>query len=229
MEMKDKRNVTLICIIVAAVLSLLFLVVDVNPTYIIAYLFALAGVVSVERCTYMALDRQESYPWIMALPRQAILYLVIELAFSAVVVSPDQLGVWHMMPEWFVIVHAALFAIFIVRVLMMRGAAERIEENGAVTKQETLFIKTLQIDADMLAEQAGDRAAKAQLKQFADSVRYSNLMSNDALVALETEIEKKVIDLKMAVANHETDKVGSLVKEASLLLTERNKKCMLLK
>ena len=76
---------------------------------------------------------------------------------------------------------------------------------------------------EMLAENETDAETKAELKKLAEKVRFSDPMSHEMLSELESRISAKVEEMKTA-----TDKKG-LVAEVTTLLTERNKKCKILK
>ncbi|MEG1845217.1 MAG: hypothetical protein RR296_13345, partial [Clostridia bacterium] len=98
----------------------------------------------------------------------------------------------------------------------------RIEEK---VQQKTSFFAELQVDVDVLAESQTDSEAKAVLAALSEKIRYSDMMSAEALLPIEEEIAAKVVLLKMA------DKAALMVlsKEIELLLLERNKRCKMLK
>ena len=75
----------------------------------------------------------------------------------------------------------------------------------------------------MLAETETDAETKAALKKLAEKVRFSDPMSHEMLGELESRISAKVEEMKTA-----TDK-KALIEEVATLLTERNKKCKILK
>ena len=103
---------------------------------------------------------------------------------------------------------------------LRRSIHNRVEEK---IKIKRAFIQFLQTDIEMLAESETDTETKAELKKLAEKVRFSDPMSHEMLGELESRISAKVEEMKTA-----TDKKG-LIAEINILLTERNKKCKILK
>ena len=54
-------------------------------------------------------------------------------------------------------------------------------------------------------------------------------MSNDALSAVESQITIAFAAFSDAVKMNDVDKVAEIAKDISILISDRNKKCMLLK
>lgn len=228
--MNDKKTITLIAIILAVVASLLFLVVrPITTGFLIGYGFALFGIGGLWLCTSTVLERKGSYPWIAALPIAALTYLIIEILVSAVFVLLAQLGIWTLPAAWFILIHAIILAIFAIRILMLLSGARHIDARGEAVQQKVLFIRSMQVDVEMLAAQATNEELKAALLKLAEKIRYSDPMSLVGLAALETKLEEKIIDLKLAVSKGETGQAFGILQDAGLLLEERNKKSKLLK
>ena len=147
-----------------------------------------------------------------------ITYLIIQLiAFALFMIFPT-------LPVWLaVVVCAIILAISaLCAIAGQAGANEinRVEEN---IKVKRAFIQFLQVDIEMLAEAETDTETKAALSKLAEKVRFSDPMSHKMLGELESRISAKVEEMKTA-----TDKKG-LIAEVTTLLTERNKKCKILK
>lgn len=228
--MNNKNTITLIAIILAVVLSLLFLVVrPITTNFLLGYFFALFGIGGLWLCTSLGLERKGSYPWIAALPIAALTYLVIEALASVVVVVPAQLGIWILPAAWFFLLHAIILAIFAIRILMLLSGTRNIDARGEAVQQKVLFIRSMQVEVEMLATQATDDGLKKVLIGFAEKIRYSDPMSHSGLAALETKLEEKVVDLKLAVSKGETEQSSAIIRDADSLLEERNKKSKLLK
>ena len=79
------------------------------------------------------------------------------------------------------------------------------------------------LTVEMLAEIEQDADTKKALEQLAEKIRFSDPMSSEQLLALESSIASKVEALKTAANKME------LISELNSLLIERNKKCKLLK
>ena len=147
-----------------------------------------------------------------------ITYLIIQLiAFAVFMIFPT-------LPVWVaVVVCAVILAISALCVIAGQAGANEINRVEEKIKVKRAFIQFLQTDIEMLAETETDAETKAALKKLAEKVRFSDPMSHKMLGELESRISAKVEEMKTA-----TDKKG-LIAEVTTLLTERNKKCKILK
>ena len=147
-----------------------------------------------------------------------ITYLIIQLiAFAVVMVFPT-------LPAWLaVIVCVIILAISALCAIAGQVGANEIKRVEEKNKVKRAFIQFLQTDIEMLVEEETDVETKAELKKLAEKVRFSDPMSHEMLAELESRICAKVEEIKTA-----TDKKG-LIAEVTTLLTERNKKCKILK
>ena len=147
-----------------------------------------------------------------------ITYLIIQLiAFTIFMILPT-------IPVWVaIVVCAIIIAIFALCAIAGQAGANEINRVEEKIKVKRAFIQFLQVDIEMIAESETDAETKAALKKLAEKVRFSDPMSHEMLVELESRICAKVEEIKMA-----TDK-KILIEEVATLLTERNKKCKILK
>lgn len=147
-----------------------------------------------------------------------ITYLIIQLiAFAVFMIFPT-------LPVWLaVIVCAIILATSALCIIAGQAGANEINRVEEKIKIKRAFIQFLQTDIEMLAESETDTETKAELKKLAEKVRFSDPMSHEMLGELESRISAKVEEMKTA-----TDKKG-LIAEINILLTERNKKCKILK
>ena len=147
-----------------------------------------------------------------------ITYLIIQLiAFAVFMIFPT-------LPAWLaVVVCAIILTISALCAIAGQTGANEISRVEEKIKVKRAFIQFLQTDIEMLIEAEADAETKAELKKLAEKVRFSDPMSHEMLGELESRISAKVEEMKAA-----TDKKG-LVAEVTTLLTERNKKCKILK
>ena len=147
-----------------------------------------------------------------------IAYLVIQLiAFAVFMLFPTA-------PSWLAVIVCtiilAFFALCTIAGQVGAGEIARVDER---VQSKRYFIQSLQIDIELLAEREADGKTKAALQKLAEAVRYSDPMSHEMLGELESRITAKVEEMKNAA-----DK-KVLIREIEILLTERNKKCKILK
>ena len=147
-----------------------------------------------------------------------ITYLIIQLiAFAVFMIFPT-------LPVWLaVIVCAIILATSALCIIAGQAGANEINRVEEKIKIKRAFIQFLQTDIEMLAESETDTETKAELKKLAEKVRFSDPMSHEMLGELESRISAKVEEMKIS-----SNKIF-LIGEIDLLLTERNKKCRILK
>ena len=145
-------------------------------------------------------------------------YLIIQLiAFAIIMILPT-------LPVWLaVVVCTIILAISALCAIAGQAGANEINRVEEKNKVKRAFIQILQTDIEMLAETETDSETKIALKKLAEKVRFSDPMSHEILGELESRISSKVEGMKIA-----TDK-KDLIAEVTTLLTERNKKCKILK
>lgn len=147
-----------------------------------------------------------------------IVYLVLQLiAFAVFMIFP-------LIPSWIVIIACALI-LGISAICLISADAARAEINRAEEKvnRKVFYIRELQADVEMLAEQEQNPEIKTELKKLAEKIRYSDPMSNEVLADIEAKIKEKAVELKTA------DQKSERITELDLLLNERNKKAKILK
>ena len=147
-----------------------------------------------------------------------IVYLAFQLiAFAVFMAFPVILS-------WIAVIICALIlgisAICLISADAARGEIARVEEK---VNSKVFYIRELQVDVEMLAEEEQNPETKKALQKLAEKIRYSDPMSSEVLADLEAKIKEKAAELKTA------DHKSEIISELDLLLTERNKKAKLLK
>lgn len=147
-----------------------------------------------------------------------IVYLAFQLiAFAVFMVFP-------VIPSWIaVIVCALILGISAICLISADAARDEIACVEEKVNRKVFYIRELQVDVEMLAEEEQNPKTKMALQKLAEKIRYSDPMSSETLVDLETRILEKVTTLKI------TDNKLKIIAELDLLLTERNKKVKILK
>lgn len=145
-------------------------------------------------------------------------YLIVQLIAFAIFMSFPSL------PAWLAVVACAiLLAVFAICVIAGQAGVGEIEQVEQVVKVKRFFIQSLQVDVELLAESEADAETKAALQRLAEAIRFSDPMSHEMLGELESRISAKVEQLKTA------EEKKALIGEIEALLSERNKKCKILK
>ena len=147
-----------------------------------------------------------------------ITYLIIQLiAFAVFMIFPT-------LPAWLtVVVCAIILTISALCAIAGQAGANEISRVEEKIKVKRAFIQFLQTDIEMLVESETDAETKAALSKLAEKVRFSDPMSHEMLGELESIISAKVDEMKTVADKKD------LIAEVTTLLTERNKKCKILK
>lgn len=192
-----------------------------TSTFWIAYVFtavAFASQIAIWKFAFKDADTLKSKFLGIPLISVGITYLILQIiAFVIFMVFP-------IAPSWIAIVVCALIlgisAICLIGTETGREEINRVEEK---VEKKVFYIKSLQVDIEMLASAETDADTKAALTKLAEKICFSDPMSNEVLAELEAEITAKVKELKTA------ENKAEIITVLDSLIIERNKKAKLLK
>ena len=103
---------------------------------------------------------------------------------------------------------------------------EQVEVADDVTQEKIALMRGLQSRVTGLVAAADADTAKV-LTPFADELRYSDPVSSEALLQIETELSNLVDLLQSAVVGGDVANVRVLVRKGMVTLAERNRQCKL--
>ena len=147
-----------------------------------------------------------------------IVYAVIQVIAFAVFMFVPTLPAWSAIVVCSII--AGVSAVCMISDNVGRNEIERVE---AKVQKKVFYIRELQADIELLADNESDATVKTALTQLAETIRFSDPMSNEQLADLENKISTKVAELKTASSKL------MIITELNSLLAERSKKCKILK
>lgn len=192
-----------------------------TSTFWIAYVFtaiAFALQIVIWKFAFKGTDTLKSKFLGIPLISVGITYLIVQIIAFAIFMA------FSIAPTWIAIVVCALIigisAICLIGTETDREEINRVEEK---VEKKVFYIKSLQVDIEMLASDETDDDIKAALTKLVEKIRFSDPMSNDVLADIESEITAKVKELKTA------ENKAEIIKVLDSLITERNKKAKLLK
>ena len=113
--------------------------------------------------------------------------------------------------------------------LSIRGAVSAVQEIGKRIDEKSSFIRSLTVDAEILLSKANSPEIKSKVREVYEAIRYSDPMSNDGLKTVEAQITLKFSDFSSTVSEGNLQKIQVTAEELISLLSERNKKCKILK
>ena len=222
MRNNNKTSLILISVIMAAVVTALFLVVNVTALFIVAYLFALFAIALFCFGKLYMLANPKSYPWFAAFPLTIFRYLIVQFVLSAVFVAIQNLTGWSINMRWFLLLHIVLFAFFAVLLITMKSGKEIIERRDDEIREKVTALRSMQADVESLARKLPKH--EQDLKQVAEALRYSDPMSHPSLAVYEEKIQRGI----MAIGTGGED-IAEQCAELLRLVADRNGKCKMLK
>lgn len=189
------------------------------------YVFIMLAFIGQLACAYIALKTDDKTKLFYNLPIIYVSYtgLVLTSIFGALCMAIPKL------PNWVgIIVCALILALTAIAVIKAKAASDIVESIDNKVKAQTLFVKSLTVDADSLLSCAQTPEAKAACKKVYEAVRYSDPMSSNELAGLESQITLKFSEFSAAVKSG-SENIGGIADELAMLIADRNKKCKLMK
>lgn len=200
-----------------------------GASFWISYAFMMIAFVVIVGSGYALKSRGvQAKDWFLGYPiiKHCIFYMVIELFLSTLFVALDYFD----SPWWIALVaQTIVLAVFLILVISCFVAKETIVEVQTKVNDATSFIKLLQVDVEMVAEKVTDTSLKETFLKLAEQVRYSDPMSNENLFELEKQITLQVSNASSCIMLNDNEGALQCCNRATILLTERNKKCKALK
>lgn len=148
--------------------------------------------------------------------------LIATLICGAVVMLVPQIPVWAG-----IIACLAILAFTATAVIKAMAVSDIVSETDSRVMEDTMFIRTLTADAEILAANAMDDDIKAVCRKVYEAARYSDPVSDAALSDIESQIRSGFTLLADAVAKG--GDAAAEAKKITALLAERNSKCKSMK
>jgi len=231
------KNFKYYAIVWAILLAVFHVIVFVSPAELAGmnkfggafwsgYIFIVLAFAGQLFCAFRAFRADNSTKLFYNLPLIAVSWtgLVLTLIFGGLCMAIPNL------PNWVgIILCFAVLAFTAIAVVKAGLAAEIVEEKDAQIKAKTSFVRSLTVDAESLMSRANTDAVKVECKKVYEAVRYSDPMSSETLASFENEIAAKFGEFSNAVLNGGAEDAVQAANELLALISDRNKKCKLLK
>lgn len=222
MKKNSTKGYVLLGILFALVSIIAFAVPTAKTaTFWIAYVFTAAAFAAQIGIWKTALGKAETLKSkFLGFPvvHIGIVYAIVQtVAFEVFMFVPT-------LPTWSAIVVCSII-VGVSAVCMISADAGRneIERVEAKVQNKVFYIRELQADIELLADNESDATVKTALTQLAEKIRFSDPLSSEQIADLENKISIKAAELKTAASKVE------IITELNSLLDERNKKCKILK
>lgn len=158
---------------------------------------------------------------------------IITISYAALVVSVI-VGLVFMaitgVSFWLAIIIASLVTgFYLIAIISVKTATGSIENTNEKVNLQTLFVKSLNVEAQTLAQKAYNDDIRLITDRVCEAVRYSDPVSNESLADCESKITLKFKEFEKSVVEHNTELAEKISNELISLINERNQKCKLMK
>ena len=159
------------------------------------------------------------------LARLTTVYLIAQLVLSLVFMLLSRVSV---IPAWIpVVLYAVLLGAFAVGFIAADSMKAEVERQDTVHKARVETMRALQSKAVFIASQCDDAETKQVLSKLAESFRFSDPVSSDALIDIEANLSALVDELQSAVLEKDTEAAKTLCAKVEATLADRNRLCKL--
>lgn len=229
MNISKNKGISLVTVfIILAVYSVFAFVLPFNRggMFWTGYGFSMAAILLMIGVVFYTLGREGlrskvyGWPLISLVWRYLIAQLItslVEMAFPSI---PFQYGI---------VLNAILLGFCLIGLIAIDIGKEEIECIDKKIKEKVFYIKSLQADVEGIVRRSADETTKKLLNDLVEAIRYSDPMSSPQLKVIENKIEAKVAVLMEDVSTSDFVSIKSVCDELQQLITERNKKCKILK
>lgn len=196
-----------------------------DATFWTSYIFIIAAFIGHLACAYYAFNTNDKTKFFYNIPIIRIGYsgLVLTLIFGVLCMAIPNLPSWVGIIVCFIVLAFTLFSL-----IKAEAASNVVFDIDSKVKTQTQFIKFITVDAENLISSATTPENRKYCKNVYEAFRYSDPMSNEALIDVENKISSKFDEFSNAVKNND-DCIKTISDELLLLINERNKKSKLLK
>ena len=194
-------------------------------TFLIGMLIAFVGtLISVIFVATLKVDTKEKMFLTVSQFRTAYIVTILSLMLSGIYLFVEKV------PDIAIYIVAVLvYGLAAISIVKAKVAVEVVAGIDEKVKVKTFFIKSLTVDTEHLMNTAKNTELKALAKKVYEAVRYSDPMSNAALVEVEEKIQNGFAAFENTIKAENLELASSTADELLSLVDIRNKKCKLLK
>ncbi len=220
------RFLVTLAILLAVFVAIAFAVpFEKNATFWLSFAFGVLALAVQLYAWPVAFARESPRSKFYGFPvaRIATLYLIAQLVLS---LGFMVLAKW--LPAWVgVLVFGLLLAAAAIGFIAADATRDEVERQDAAHKADVATMHALQSKTAFLAGQCEEPETKKALQKLADSFRYSDPVSSDALKDAEANLSALVDELQSAVLEKDNAAAGALCAKIEAALADRNRLCRL--
>lgn len=230
MELKikvDKRGIVtgLILLILLIVYNCLYFIIPFNRDYSngafwVTYGFTTFLILFMGVVVFLGIGDKKLKSRVFGIP---ILYLGYSTLMCQFLIDGVVMGVGNFfaIKTWIpTIIEILLISFFFISLIVRTAYKDTIKKIDAQEYKES-YIKQLRVDLGRLLAKADEEEVKIKLSKLYETVKYTDPVSNKAVVEIEDEISRQVSKLEEALLNGDKDNSLALIKQIVDLVNER--------
>lgn len=117
---------------------------------------------------------------------------------------------------------AIILAVYVVVAILALMARDTVQDVNDNIKVSVVAIRSMQADVETLKAQVQDPSLKEKLRKLSETIRYSDPMSNDAVVDIEGQIMQALTELRICCENGQNADAVKKCGEIEVLFLRRN-------
>ena len=199
---------------------------NMTATFWSAYLFTVLSFVLLAGNYIFSLHGKSSEEQFYSLPVLvvSITYWIMQIIVGGIFIIFSAVSV-----KFAVIIEVVLLALYLIIALFVLLNKRNIQNLDERTRDKIVFMRLLSNDVASMIDKTPDAAIRTRLEELQDAIHSSDPMSHTSLALVDQKISEKIADLMGLVKDNDAAKIGSMIDEIQQMLSERNRKCKVLK
>ena len=127
------------------------------------------------------------------------------------------------------LVQFIMLAAFSIIAIISLMARDTVQDINLDIKSKVVAIKGIYVDVEILSQSCTDMELKTGLKKLAETIKYSDPMTNAVVEDVEMRIRQKLCELRACCEEENIIEAKRICKQMESLLLERNNKLLISK
>lgn len=229
---KIQKSLILICVIIFAVLSVLYFAIPFpkNAASWAAYIACVIAILFgwfTANIAFKGTKTLRSKVYGFPVFRIGYIYITAQVIFTIILCL---INIICLVPVWIAVVVSVVFlALALIGVIVTDNARDTVEKIDEKTEEEIRKVTYFKIEIDSVVNMCNDSELKKKLNILSDKFRYSDPVSCDELIGIENKISDEIEKLNDIIIENNRGAVEEQISYVTSLLEDRNRKCKVLK
>ena len=224
---KSLKAVVAVFAIIAVVYSLLVFLIPFEKCVsdYVAYGFTMASFIVAVYSGVKAFKGETLISKFYGFPifKVGYIYAIVQFIISVIFYV---LGAFVAVPYWVAIIVCLIpFALAIIGILLTSMAKENIEQIDVETKEKTAQMSTIKLSVDGIIDICEDKDVLSKLESLKETVKYSDPVSCEMTVEIESTICQELDELRVMVEKQDNDGAKDMIKQIINAVNSRNRIC----